>query len=264
VTEPFRGSGEQPAVPAPPAKKRRRRWPWVLGGVVLLLIVIISNENKNSSPSAPAAAALPAAGATGLPSAPATQARQSAPPTQQAPESAPPTQQYLPAEAHSGRGDDVVTTNWGAHPGYVRFECPACTGNTVVQTDGDESLLVNTIGAYKGTKWINIKDGTSTRTLTVKATGRWTLTISDADKLPSYDAAAPASGSGDAVVVFHGSVSKAKITNSGAGNFAVEVVSNSGMDLAVNEIGNYDGTVPLTGPAIVQVTSDGKWTIAPS
>ena len=157
----------------------------------------------------------------------------------------------------------MVTTNWGAHPGYVRFECPACTGNTVVKTDGEESLLVNTIGAYKGTKWINIKDGSSTRTLTVKATGRWTLTISDADKLPKYDAAA-ASGAGDSVVVFHGAASKAKITNSGTGNFVVQVVSNSGMDLAVNDIGNYDGTVPLTGPAIVQVTSDGKWTIAPS
>jgi hypothetical protein len=158
----------------------------------------------------------------------------------------------------------VVTTNWGAHPGYVRFECPACTRNTVVQTDGGEALLVNTIGAYGGTKWIKVKDGSSTRTLTVKATGRWTLTISDADKLPKYEAAATASGAGDTVAVFHGNASKAKITNSGASNFVVQVVSNSGMDLAVNEIGNYDGTVPLTGPAIVQVTSDGKWTIAPS
>ena len=35
------------------------------------------------------------------------------------------------------------------------------------------------------------------------------------------------------------------------------------IDLAVNEIGAYTGTVRLEGPSVVQVTADGDWTITP-
>jgi hypothetical protein len=35
-------------------------------------------------------------------------------------------------------------------------------------------------------------------------------------------------------------------------------------DAAINEIGSYEGTVPLRGPAAVIVTSPGDWTITPS
>lgn len=33
------------------------------------------------------------------------------------------------------------------------------------------------------------------------------------------------------------------------------------VDLAVNEIGNYSGSVPIGGPGIVVVQADGAWTI---
>ncbi len=31
----------------------------------------------------------------------------------------------------------------------------------------------------------------------------------------------------------------------------------------INEIGSYSGTVPLQGPALVEVQSSGSWTITP-
>ncbi|MBC9001578.1 TM2 domain-containing protein, partial [Micromonospora aurantiaca] len=34
--------------------------------------------------------------------------------------------------------------------------------------------------------------------------------------------------------------------------------------LLVNEIGAYSGVRPLTTPALVQITADGNWTVAPA
>lgn len=73
-----------------------------------------------------------------------------------------------------------------------------------------------------------------------------------------------ASGKGDSVVQLTDKITKAAVTNQGEANFVVEVVSDEGYDLAVNEIGSYQGTVPLRGPALVQVTSSGNWSIQSS
>lgn len=146
----------------------------------------------------------------------------------------------------------------------VKFECPACTRNTVVKTNGFESLLVNEIGAYSGQMWMDIRDGSHTTTVTINATGAWTMTVGDIDLVTV--ATGPMSGNGDSVVLYTGSSTKAKIANSGARNFTVHVVSieTSMIDLAVNHIGGYEGTVPFDGPALVQISSTGAWTITPS
>jgi hypothetical protein len=34
-------------------------------------------------------------------------------------------------------------------------------------------------------------------------------------------------------------------------------------DLAVNTIGSYSGTVPLHAPSLVQIKSNGDWTVIP-
>jgi hypothetical protein len=44
----------------------------------------------------------------------------------------------------------------------------------------------------------------------------------------------------------------------------VRAGTSSFPDLAVDEIGSYDGTVPLDAPAAVAITSSGTWAIAPS
>lgn len=255
---PFRPilSGEgAPPPPSPPEEPN-----WFLRHKVLTFVLVmiglvgfVAAANDGAAPTDDADEA-PAA----VPSAAET-ARES----EETPESGPaPEPEFLDAEKHRGRGDDVITTNWPAQAGVVTFKCAECSGNTVVQSDGPESLLINTIGPYEGTRWINVNDSAMTTSFTINATGSWTLTIADLDtvKQPSGQA----SGTGDEVVYLDTEATKAAISNRGQGNFVVEVISDDRMDLAVNEIGSYSGTVPLRGPALIQVTSEGNWVVDPS
>ena len=134
-----------------------------------------------------------------------------------------------------------------------------------MERDGGESLLVNTIGSYTGKRWIDASSGSTTGRLTIKATGSWKVTIGGPDQARS--ASGPVSGKGDDVIALGGDTTTAALTNKGKGNFIVQSVPTDGSlfggDLAVNEIGSYTGTVPLTAPTLVQVTSDGSWTITP-
>ncbi|MEV4274913.1 hypothetical protein [Actinoplanes xinjiangensis] len=57
-----------------------------------------------------------------------------------------------------GRGDDVVDIPPITDLSVVVFDC-RCSSNTVLKSDGPESLLVIEIGAYKGKRWINLEDG---------------------------------------------------------------------------------------------------------
>ncbi|BAL91921.1 hypothetical protein AMIS_67010 [Actinoplanes missouriensis 431] len=165
-----------------------------------------------------------------------------------------------------GRGDDVVDIPPLTDLSVVVFDC-RCSSNTVLKSDGPESLLVNEIGAYKGKRWINLEDGAQTTQLEIEAAGRWTLTIGSVDQLATKAASGKASGKGDDVVVLGGNATKAKITHSkGSSNFVINAYSLETGEggLLVNEIGGYSGTRPLQAPALVEVTADGKWTISPS
>ncbi|MFD4642425.1 hypothetical protein ACFWN2_34310 [Lentzea sp. NPDC058436] len=156
----------------------------------------------------------------------------------------------------------MITLDRPAGLKIAKFECPACTSNTVLKSNGFDSLLVNEIGAYSGSMWMDVRDGSRTTTLTVNASGAWTLTVGEIDMATMT--AGSMQGNGDGVVLFTGTARKAKITNNGESNFAVHVLSSKSLDLAVNHIGGYEGTVPLEGPALIQITSSGAWTITPS
>ena len=165
----------------------------------------------------------------------------------------------LATKQYQGTGDDVVDIGQVSPTAVLTFDCPECSGNVTLKTDGAEGLLVNTIDSYTGSHFINLRDSSVTTTLTISAEGSWTVQIADARTAPHIT-----SGSGDKAIIVEGPGSKAGITNQGEGNFVVEVYSADGGDLAVNEIGSYRGTVPMTLPALVQVTSTGKWSITPS
>ncbi len=241
-----------PPTPPEPVKKKRRKWPWVALAVLVLLVIIIGSSGKSGTPtpsvggtaaSAPAVPGSPAAPAAPAPASPAASA---------------PT-------IYTGKGDDVVTIKKDSGPGIVTFECPRCSGNTVLQSDGRDSLLVNTIGSYSGRHLIDATDGSVTSTLTVKATGSWKITV--ASGLASAQRAeSNANGHGDDVVLLTGKISKAAITNKGGNsNFVVQVYDSSGIpDLAVNTIGGYSSTVPIHGPAVLAITSNGDWTVTGS
>lgn len=177
-------------------------------------------------------------------------------PTTETPESS--AIKTFPTKKYSGTGDDVVDVGDFTDLAILRFDCPACTGNTVLKSDGGESLLVNTIGAYSGTHYINVHDNSMTSQLTVNADAAWTIMINDTSRIPRFTA-----GTGDAAIFVDGPGDKARIMNKGESNFVVQAYgADSG--LLVNEIGSYSGTVPITTPAFVQITSDGQWNIAVS
>lgn len=201
----------------------------------------------------PAASTAPVAPSTSAaPSTPAA-AKTTAPPAPPAPK--------VTTQTFTGVGDDIKTADLAGEPAIVTFTCEQCGGNTVLKTNGRDSLLVNTIGAYSGKHLVDTASTSVTSEFEINATGAWTLTIEDISTIPASSGAV--SGHGDQVVRLSGKSTKATITNQGEGNFVVKGYGGSRSELAVNEIGSYSGTVKLTGPGFVQVNSEGDWTITP-
>jgi hypothetical protein len=163
----------------------------------------------------------------------------------------------------SGSGDDVVsiTKPPGVTVAVAAIEYDGRRNFAVKGLDGEEDLLVNTIGSYSGSVLFDADSGGTTM-LEVTASGPWTITISDALLAPPLNAGAN-NGTGDAVLLYQGGgTTRAAISGQSEGNFAVVEYSSGGSDLLVNEIGSYDGVVPLVGPALVEITSEGPWSIA--
>lgn len=186
-----------------------------------------------------------------------------APPATSAPPAAPPAPAppAVQTATFNGVGDDIVTIDLGGNPGVITFQCPTCSRNTVLQTNGRDSLLVNTIGAYQGSHLVDMQETSNTTELTIRANSAWTVTVADVSTAPRT--AGAATGSGDGVVFMEANTNKATITYTGERNFTVHGYGGTRRELAVNEIGSYQGTVRLTLPGYVQVNSSGDWTITP-
>jgi hypothetical protein len=179
----------------------------------------------------------------------------------------PPPRPASPPTVYNGSGDDIVSITKDPGVAVLQFACPKCSDNTIVTTDGSEQTLVNEIGSYTGKQLIDVRDGSTTTTVTVKATGAWKMSVASglgAAKVAAGDA--PVAGQGDDVVLMNGTATKARITNRGQSNFIVYVISirSPSLDLAVNEVGGYEGTVALGAPAVITIKSSGNWTVTPS
>jgi TM2 domain-containing membrane protein YozV len=170
-------------------------------------------------------------------------------------------------KVYTGVGDDVVSIK-KPYDGaiIVAFECAGCTGNTIVETNGSESLLVNEIGPYSGRHLADTADGANTTEVVITANAAWKLTISGINKAKTASGKA-VSGRGSDVLYVSGDTTKATVTNVGDSNFIVNVYSlaedSDFNDLVINTIGSYRGTVPLHAPAVVQIESSGKWSVTP-
>lgn len=188
-----------------------------------------------------------------------------APPTT-SPSGGKPPPAAVPAETHSGKGNGSFTTAWPpGEPAFLTLDCPKCSSNVFLETDGMEHLLINAIGPYHGTKWFNLTPGPPTTTLKVTANAAWTATITDFGSLPVAQLGKPMSGKGDAVVGVPEATANIELTGKGPGNFQVWITVGDTIDLVVNEIGSYTTKVPLKGPAFVQIGKwEGSWTITPS
>lgn len=164
----------------------------------------------------------------------------------------------LIAQSFAGTGDDVKTVDLKGIPALVTFTCKACSGNTVLETNGAEIMLVNTVGGYTGSHLVDTSTGSATSEFAISADAAWTLKVEDVDAVPT--ATGKASGHGDKVIYWDAPTDKAAITNKGEGQFLVEGFGADAPELPVDEDGTYSGTVQLT-PGFVQIKSEGDWTI---
>lgn len=115
-----------------------------------------------------------------------------------------------------------------------------------------------------------VPSGTTTGRFQVRADGDWTLTAGGFDdRVIRHPGALPVQGAGDSVFYLGTAPDTAAFTHGGDSNFIVQVLADSveSPDLAINEIGAYEGTVLFrvdgSEPALVQVTADGAWTMTP-
>jgi len=180
-----------------------------------------------------------------------------------------PTRTVAPIPADvvlSGHGDAVIKASAldGAdEPGVATFTHDGSSNFTVWSLDANVNqldLLVNTIGAYKGTVLFDKQSGQHTESLQITADGNWTVTLHSIRALRSFDATG-ATGHGDDVLIYRGNAGAATITHDGSSNFVVWTYGDQ-TNLVVNEIGAYGGSVRWTkGPELVTVTADGNWSI---
>lgn len=199
------------------------------------------------------------------PTTPTTTVRSTTPP--------PTTQAAVPAQTFEGIGAQVVQLDAPVELGLLTFECPQCSGTITVESDAEfDNVIVNSFlgGPYSGSRWINPRGTTASR-IQVQADDAWTLTVGALDeRVEQYPAGQPVSGSGDSVFLLDVAPDTAAFTHSGRSNFSVELMTDSNLyqpDLAINEIGAYEGTVLFrvngTDAGLVQVTADGDWTMTP-
>jgi hypothetical protein len=174
----------------------------------------------------------------------------------------------VPPETHTGTDSGEFATTWPADQvGFFTFECPKCTSNVIVGTDGGEHGLVNAIGAYKGTKWMNTDPARPAKRVTVHANAPWTATIADYRSVATAEAGQETSGKGDAVLRLPEGVARIGFTAKTRGNVALWVMSVSGedRDLILNQIGDIEVERDVRGPAYLQVEGyEASWTLTPS
>lgn len=244
------------------APKHRRNWPLIAAAIVTVTVSACAGAGGERSqadpPKATTSDSVEDAGAGSAQPETDTGAPTTTDPTTS--RSKPPE----PPQVVRGSGDDVVKVTYGGDLKLLKFSCPSCSSNTTVETDGAESLPVNEIGSYEGTHWLDVEEHSSTSQITVKANSAWTLKVGGLDMVKRYSG--KAGGRGDDVVLLDSGESKARIANhGGSDNFVVQTagLDTGDMDIPVNEIGGYEGTVPMELPALVQVQSSGNWSITP-
>lgn len=174
---------------------------------------------------------------------------------------------WIPSLTIQGTGDTVVPVSIASGERILEFSCPDCTGNVIVKalSSANDDLLINGIGSYPtGRNMIGLTDYAVNdyTQIAIQAKGHWTARILNWTMLRV--AGSSVSGNGDDVVILGDSGTVATFSNHGTSNFIVWATDQnaySGLDLIVNEIGDYWGTRPMRSPALLQVTSNGEWSI---
>jgi len=190
------------------------------------------------------------------------------PPTESAPATPPPKPllSEAPTETHEGKGNATVELTWPTDvAGFMKFDCPKCNSNVMVKADGPEGLPINAIGAYHGTTWLNVsRSDDKLHHLEIEANSSWTVTITDYRGVPVLETGKTYSAHGDQVVRLPAGTTHAKFTSKTRGNTGVWTLSNEHMELPVNEIGNCEKDLAVSGETYVRVDAyEADWTLTP-
>ncbi|MCR2814999.1 hypothetical protein [Microbacterium jiangjiandongii] len=240
--QPAAGSTGLPSAP----KKKVPWWVWALIGVVALALVIgvVWFATQGADDDADDAGVGPAPAAVE--------------------EDEPEEDADAPVEREefTGTGDMVVPVAIDK-AALVSFTCEDCTSNVLVTSDAEEGLIANSIGAYTGSRLVNMAEGSAVTEITVEADGTWELVVDDVENAPSFDGAV--TGTGDQAFWMTGEFESVAFVNGDQrGNHAVWAYRNGMTNpLIFNGIGPADDTAEMTGPALVQVSSRAEWTLTP-
>lgn len=210
---------------------------------------------------------------TGAPASSTTAAPTSTTSTTAAPTTTAPTTTTTapPQPSHyEGAGDDVVTIT---KPTSVAIVHLVHTGqrNFIVRTVNAAGAggggLVNEIGAYDGVRLLDVREGEETAALEITADGSWTADVMPLNMATLWSGSDSLMGTGDAVVVIPGGLTKATptaILHTGSSNFIVRGYGDTSSSGLVNEIGAYQGTKLLPrGLNVLEITADGSWSFIP-
>jgi hypothetical protein len=167
--------------------------------------------------------------------------------------------------SQSGDGDAVIELPAGAAAGLIRANYTGTENFSIIGLNEDDEptddLLVNSIGGYRGiTAYGLLEDPNGAAvSLKVTATGPWTIEVGPM----SYAPGPPSGDTGDDVYLYAGEPVDIALTHDGSENFVVtEYSDEEGMSLLANDIGAYEGTVPIgQGPLVLTVKADGYWTL---
>jgi len=276
-TLPPPGTPVLPGDPTPdePAKAWWKKW-WVIAIAVLFVLVILggifgSEDDSDTAETASASTSEPVATdapeVTDGPSTTEAATTTEAPPTTPAP-TAPPTTPApttpAPPFVIQGTGDSVqeITIPDGGQTGIATITHDGSGNFAVWALDSglqQVDLLVNEIGSYQGTVLLPADGATA---LEITAGGNWIVEVKQVASAQTWDGTI--SGRGDNVVIYLGDTGVAEITHNGESNFSVfsYPISDDGFaDLLINEIGPYSGSVRFPGPALIEISADGDWSI---
>ena len=275
-------AGAQPAVGQPSPKRPWWKKPWGIAVIVVGVLLVIgalgsAGGNTSENPSTPPAADVTAAPtetaqpseATAASSAP--DGSESAAPEPTDEPTAEPTEAPAVVEPHTpailtskaGRGDKVLKIKAQDAPTIARITNKGSSNFAVISYVGTsyDDLLVNEIGSYSGTVYLN----PGVTRLKITSNGSWKVTICPIEAAKQWDGSSALAGKGDTVVMLNGGeFGTTTIKNKGKSNFAVIAYDTDGqyLDLLVNEIGGYSGEVllPLADPIVLTIQDvGGTW-----